>query len=337
MAFKVSREKIEQAQAAAAAAQNSGNFQSVKWLKFDGKEMTLRFMPPWTDEGPNALQFWRIVAQHWHISDSMKGPVVCPKATPGMNGECPICDFVDLLKAEETPEAKELVKEIRAKFTYLFTVIDCNDPEYTKRDLMKFQKEYPDKKEIPFKVGDPKLQVYAAPFSVYNSVMSFFKKGGDVTDLERGHDIIVSKSGSGINTKYTVTPDLTPTACAIDEDNPLINLDNVGITYTPEKLGALLSEGIGSDYEEILDKVFPAGATKALPKSKKEEEPKKLASNNKAKKEEEPKKVASKKKQVDEDDDEDEAEDVRKLYRSSDEDEDNLDDLEAGMLADDED
>src|SRR5687768_3387414 len=78
-----------------------GGAGSIKWWKPVNGVNRIRILPGWTDEGEYAGQFWREVAQHWGVSEDVKGPILCPRETPGLNGSCPICAFVDELKNEK--------------------------------------------------------------------------------------------------------------------------------------------------------------------------------------------------------------------------------------------
>lgn len=303
---KVNLDKIDKAKEAADAkvAGNGKGGGGVKFFKFQGDSATVRIMPPWTDEEPFAGQFWRVVAQHWNVNDEHKAPILCPKNTPHLGGECPICEFVDeLRKDKDNPAAKELANDLRAKQSYLFTVVDIKDKIYTAKDVADWKKERPDR-DVPFEVGDPKLQVYAAPFAVYNALIALFKAGGDIVDLQEGHDVTISKQGKGLQTKYTVTPNLKSTKSNVPEDNELLKLESVGAVYDANKLTELLTDGIGGEYAQLI------GGNEKKKALKAENKPKKSSALN-------PPKV-----EVPEDDEEDED-----VSSDGDDDEDDLEDL----------
>jgi hypothetical protein len=59
--------------------------------------------------------------------------------------------------------------------------------------------------------SDPEagVQVWPCPVTVFRQLKKFRlneDEYGDMTDLERGYDIIIERTGSGINTKYDATP-----------------------------------------------------------------------------------------------------------------------------------
>lgn len=252
MAHKVNISKVDKSIQEAAAKQASfkGDAPSIKWFKMSGDKAVLRIMPPWTDEGPFEGQFWRVVHQHWHVTEELKAPILCPKTTPYIGGDCVICDYVAKLRESNDPALLELAKDIRDKQAYLFTVVDVLDPEYTVKDVSEFKKKYPDKKETPFSAGDAKLQVYAAPFAVYNSIINLFQTGFDLVDLTAGHNITITRSAKGgkkMNVTYNVMPNPKATKSNVPEDHPLIDLTKAGIVLTEDKMKELLASGVGSD------------------------------------------------------------------------------------------
>lgn len=244
----------------AALSNRGGSIKRFSWG--NRKEVKLRFMPPWTNEGEYSGQFWCEVAQHWGVSEDSKAPILCPNKTPLMEGgDCPICEFVDELRArKDDPEAQELAKDLRAKTAYLFTVIDRSDPEYTAKDVAEWKQSRPDK-EVPFEPGSPKLQVYAAPFTVYNAIINVYINGGDIVDLESGRDVTVSKSGSGIKTKYNVVPSFTESPAGFDGEQKLLDLPNTSFRTSYADMKKALDEGIAGDYSA---KHLPSGAAEAV-------------------------------------------------------------------------
>lgn len=239
---------------------------SVRWWRPKDGKNKIRIVPPWTEEGPNANVVWREVAQHWNVSPDMKGPAVCPKNTPDLGDECPICDLIEYLKTQkDDPEALELVNKMRAKKTYFFNVVDLSDPVYTAHDVAEFKKNRPDS-DVPFEAGDIKIQVYAAGVGVFNSIISMIVENNlDITDLDEGYDITIDKQGSGLTTKYNVTPNLRATkAPEALRSAKFPNLDKIGYTLSVEDAKRQLAAGPAADYAtRFLNKQLPS-ATKAV-------------------------------------------------------------------------
>lgn len=261
-------------------AQLSGSGSGLKIFKFKGSEAKLRIMPPWVEDDeddpklePYKGQFWREVAQHWNINDDQKAPILCPKKTPYIDGdECPICDFVEELRSKykNDPAALELAKDVRAKTAYLLTVIDRNDEKYTAKDVATWKKERPDK-DVPFEAGDAKLQVYAAPFTVFNFIINIFAQGGDIVDLDEGRDVFITRTGKGIKTKYTVVSGFNNTPAGLEPGQELLDLTSMGYQASVGEMRKLLTDGIGGDYAKSLPSAA-ADSVASLPDSTDEEE-----------------------------------------------------------------
>jgi len=210
----------------------------------------VRVMPEWDAEGEFAGQFWREVHQHWNINE--KGPVLCPKKTPGLEGECPICELIEEMRESRDPAAKAAIKDIRAKVAFMVNVQDLADKVQTSKDVAKFAESNPDK-DVPFKAGDAKIQIYAAPTTVFNGIISAITDGeNDVTDLLSGNNLTVTKIGTGLTTTYTVSPVIKPSAADVPEDTELPNLENVGVVLPYDKMKSLLAESESAQKLEAL-------------------------------------------------------------------------------------
>jgi hypothetical protein len=253
-----------------AVMSRSGNFASVKFFKLANGKNKIRILPPWSD----ANVAWREVFQHWGINDSHKAPILCPNKTPGMDHECPICDWVDELKQHtDDPVAMETVNNTRAKRAFLMQIIDYASPVYTVSDMAEWEKTSPDK-EAPFSVGDPKIQVYSATISIMDSILGLIgETQTDITELDTGRDLTINRIYNKANprlTKYEVIPQFNPTKAPVTAEQFekfKVNLDTVGKVHEFAKLNELLTSGIGAGSTPKLS----AGKTaKALPASKME-------------------------------------------------------------------
>lgn len=238
-------------------AGGGGNLTRVLfWVPKAGKN-SIRIMPPWTTDEKSDFAgiFWREVYQHWNVSSDQKAPFICPKQTPGMDAECPVCDFVEALRARKNDlDAQELVKKIRAKVTYMLNVVDLKDPTYTETDVEKFREARNSDVECPFEVGDPKIQVYAAGTTVFNQILGFISEneGEDITHFDTGHDVTINKVGSGMTTKYEVMVKAKPSKTAIPENTKITNLEEVGFTVEADKLREMLSSNHGNAFPALL-------------------------------------------------------------------------------------
>jgi len=267
----VMNEKLKKAHAEVQArmTRGGGETTALKYWKPQKGVNKVRILPPWTDEGFYAGSFWREVWQHWNAGPEKAGPVLCPAKTPGATDtDCPICALVEQLKSQKSnPEAQELAKDFKAKVAYNMSIIDLKDPLYTSKDLTEWKNTRPET-EAPFAVGDPKVQVYAATSTVYEGIATLVLSNElDITDLEAGHNIQITKSGDGLNTKYTVTPEMKPTKVPLPVDFTIPNLANVGRSFqTVAEMLKVLSEGKAASYiKGVLPANTPGGNAGAMP------------------------------------------------------------------------
>jgi len=256
--------------------QRGGGTTAKFWKPADGKN-EIRIMPPWSADKPYAGQFWREVAQHWNISEEQRSPVLCPKNTPDLDGDCPICEYVEELRAhKDNVSAQEIAKNLRAKFAYFINVVDLSDPHYTASDVSAFKKSRPDA-DVPFEVGSPKVQVYACPQTIIDQIFSVITSNQvDITDRNRGNDIFIDKKPhkDRRKTQYTVSARLKSTESPITEDVELPALDKVGFSADYEFMTNLLEEGIKSEglLEDFDSPMLPAAEEQEQPASGLEEE-----------------------------------------------------------------
>jgi hypothetical protein len=245
--------KLQQQKAKLTQELTRGSGQSARfWRPSDGSNV-IRVMPGWTEEEPYKGQFWREVAQHWGVSEDQRGPILCPEATPHLEGECPICKFVAELKENKNDvKAQELAKEIRAKKAFLINVVDTSDPTYNAQDVTEYKKARPDS-DVPFEAGDPKIQVYACPKTIFDQILNcIMQNDQDITDLEKGNDITIDRTGKGMTTRYTVSPKLKSIASDVSGGMEFPQLERVGFNMSYEDMNKLLTDGVGGDFAALL-------------------------------------------------------------------------------------
>ncbi len=223
----------------------------------------LRLLPSWTNEGPHAGSFWREVSQHWGVSEDMKGPVICAQKTPDLEGNCPVCEFVDYLKAQkDNPAAAALAYELRAKKAFFLNIVDLDDAHYTAQDVKDYIKEN-EGKDPWFKAGQVKIQCYAAPITVFDAILGVMTKTKkDITNLTTGRSLTLTKhvtKGNSMLTRYEVVVDLDAEAFDL-EGTEIPDLSQIGKVYTYEEVKKLLSDGVAANYGSLSS----GGAEKAL-------------------------------------------------------------------------
>jgi hypothetical protein len=211
---KVKQKADEEAQRA--LSRQAGGFKY--WNPKPGKNR-VRFMPPWTVQGPNANQFWREIYVHWGVGtdEDNAQSFACPVKTPhGPGGSCPVCHYVEQLRATKAPEDAELANQMRAKQRFYSNIVDLDDPTYSDKDVQEWKARQDDKtRECPFKEGDTKVQVFSYGPMIYKDLLDVFcDQGIDITDLNTGHDVVITREGSGRETKYRTRPDFNATVFA---------------------------------------------------------------------------------------------------------------------------
>lgn len=149
------------------------------WLPKVG-ENEIRILPPWSKEG---FPF-KEIAVHFGVGPDKK-TVTCIKRYGKV---CFICDTIRELKNAEDTESQEMAQRLFRKNRYLWNIIDLHD----------------------LKSG---VQIYSSGIRVFEGVWAYFADDdwGDITDPVKGYNLIVSRSGSGLNTKYQVRARKTAT------------------------------------------------------------------------------------------------------------------------------
>lgn len=147
------------------------------WNPPDG-ESRIRVMPPATEDLDD---FWFRTATHFNVGPDERS-VPCPSES-GIRDSCFLCRLGKRLGRGDEDEQAE-AEDIGARPRFLISIVDYSDPESG-------------------------VQVWPCPVTVFRQLKKFRlneDEYGDMTDLANGYDIIVERSGSGINTKYDATP-----------------------------------------------------------------------------------------------------------------------------------
>lgn len=265
MAAKLDWSKLnKQKEELEARMARSGGGGGIKWWKPVNGPNRIRILPGWTDEGAYAGQFWREVGQHWNVNEDVKGPILCPRDTPGLEGSCPICAFCDELKNEKADaQAQTLRKNLRAKRAFFLNIVDVKNPRYTAEDVAEWKKNRPDQ-EVPFEIGAMKIQTWACQPTIMDQIFAVMKTNElDITDLEEGKDIQITKfpNKDPMKTRYEVVLIIKSAAVALGTADKLPDLSLVGQERPYDELKKLLSDGVGGDYTADR-KALPATAGK---------------------------------------------------------------------------
>lgn len=147
------------------------------WNPPDG-ESRIRAMPPASEDLDD---FWKRTATHFNVGPDERS-VPCPVES-GIRDSCFLDRLVKRLGRGDEDEQVE-AESMGARPRFLISIVDYADPE----------------------AG---VQVWPCPVTVFRQLKKFRlneDEYGDMTDLADGYDIIIERTGSGINTKYDATP-----------------------------------------------------------------------------------------------------------------------------------
>lgn len=184
------------------ASLKSGNRQ--KTVKPPENRSKWRILPGWREGGDP--QFYHDFGQHFikDASDALKAVYVCVDKT--FNKPCEICSALDhAIKNTSDDVMVEALQKSKASGRVLMNALQVDGPN-------------PDEVVI--------LELAPSAFAHYIGILSDPDIGGpDVLDLQDGRDIIIERTGKGINTKYSVQ--VVTKARAVDASvmKKLVNLD----------------------------------------------------------------------------------------------------------------
>jgi len=228
---------------------NRGGYEKTRFWKIKTGENTVRLMPPWTEGGVNAGQFWRQIEQHWGVGeggyDEKNGwTITCAVKTADIQGDnCEICNIVESLRRSGSAVDDEQAKALRAKSRYLSNIVDLKDPVFTKDDVEEWEEGHPGM-ECPWAVGDTKIQVWSYPYTIFKELLDIFTDGIDITDLDSGRNLSVTREGKGkLNTSYRLRTKPTDSVFEIvgEYDKLINNLDKALPASQPDFIHRLLT------------------------------------------------------------------------------------------------
>lgn len=149
------------------------------WYKTDGGSNKARFLPGVNPDAP----FYVRAGQHFGLGPEAKSSVYCPKIVIGPKEDCPICDFVEVVKAKsKKPRELEMAKKYAVNARIFAQVLD------RKKD-------------------DDTPLIYSYGTMVHRQVLELLTgEYPDLLDLERGTDLVIKRDGEGLDTKYQVYP-----------------------------------------------------------------------------------------------------------------------------------
>lgn len=147
------------------------------WSPPEG-ESRIRVMPPWDSD---VEAFWFATGTHFNVGPDERA-VACPDMS-GVSDSCYICRLVKRLSRGDEDERAES-DAMNARPRYLLSIVDLGSPQNG-------------------------VQVWPAPKTIFRQLKKFWlneEDYGDFTSFQDGFDILVEKTGTGLNTRYDCTP-----------------------------------------------------------------------------------------------------------------------------------
>lgn len=193
---------------------NGGGGDFKFWSPKDGRNV-IRILPPKT----GSEDFYAEARVHYNVGPDKK-MVTCGKTA---RSTCAVCDFVDALYKTKDKEDEKLAKRMRATSRYYFNVVDRSVEEGTE--------DY----------GE--ILVFGSGATIFTDILGIIVEPdyGDITNAEKGRDVIINKSGKGLDTKYNTQARPVETAVGIEDfDEKAIDLTVFTKPKSDEDMEAIL-------------------------------------------------------------------------------------------------
>ncbi|MNW28087.1 hypothetical protein D3C74_48990 [compost metagenome] len=213
------------------------------WSPKDGRNV-IRILPA---KPGTADDFYAEARVHYNVGPNKK-MVTCGKVA---RSSCAVCDFVDALFKSGDKEDEKLAKRMKATSRYYFNVID--------RSVEEDSEDY------------GKVLVFGSGATIFTDILGIIcdPDYGDITDADEGYDIIINKSGKGLDTEYKTNarPKQTPIGVE-DWAEKLVDLSFFSKPKSDEDLEAILE---GKDPKESKDEEASTSSSKGSKTSSKDE------------------------------------------------------------------
>lgn len=158
-------------------AENKARAAGGSFFRIPDGRTTVRVLPASSQDSEE--NFYRPIGQHFNVKPDK--PVVCPAFSDNREDDCPICDLANLYRANGD---EELARQIQVRKQFLFRIL------------------------VRGKESDG-VQIAMFPTTVFNAIaeiLSNEEEYGDCLDFKEGRDFIITRSGSGLSTRYQVAP-----------------------------------------------------------------------------------------------------------------------------------
>lgn len=165
----------------------------------DGRNR-VRVLPGWRKDDET---FWHDYGQHFikGLDGQIKAVYTCADKTYGK--PCPVCEGIERTIQSSTDDAViKKLNEAKARGRVLVNALLPESDEPNKPVILEL------------------------PVGVFQQILDLMDEWGNVLDVAEGRDVIVNRTGSGINVEYTVQPAAKQTAVAPAVLKNLNNLDD---------------------------------------------------------------------------------------------------------------
>lgn len=181
----------------------------ITWYRIQDGRNVVRLLPPLPDE-----EFYVEVYVHYNMGKDGRKQVVCPEH---MKGEaCPVCEHIRQLEATKDEDNIKKAKKMRPKLKYYYRVL-----------------------------ADGEVQVMSTGKMVFEGILGVIVDPdfGDITDSETGRELIITRSGKGIDTKYTVNARPAVNQLAMDYSGQYPDISVFGNPRSYEDIKHLMDKG----------------------------------------------------------------------------------------------
>ena len=182
------------------------------WKPKKGKNR-IRILPSW--KGPDE-EFYKEAPTHWNIGPEQNRSVICPKIT---GGKCPVCSKANKLSQSDSAKEQSASEKLLPKTRVIFNILDLDSKE---------------KNILQWSCSENQLQ----------ELLGFYidPDYGDFTHPKKGFDVIITRKGEGLNTRYKLLLARNPSKIKgwkkMKKDLP--NLDNKYKPYDAEKIKSIM-------------------------------------------------------------------------------------------------
>jgi hypothetical protein len=179
----------------------SGN--RMKTIKPQPGTGRYRILPSWRGEGQ---QFWHDYGQHYIKDMNMKMSAVYICADKTFGKPCQVCDAIRSGIASADDATKDILKEGNAGQRVLLNVLHLDGPT-------------PGEVQI--------LELAPTAFGALVDIAALHEEEGEpIFEIGRGKDILISRTGTGLQTKYTMMTAVKTTPVPDGVMTKLHNLDD---------------------------------------------------------------------------------------------------------------